>query len=356
MGIPNLIAFLRKKAPAAFRRAKPEDLLNKRVGVDLSVTLYRGAAGAHKYGPLAHLEALLREVRWLLDCGCRPFYVVDGIPPIEKAEEAQRRSEVRSEVVRRLEAAQFQLQTNPGDAAALETVQKLQRQNVQLTPQMRLDSKALLEALGIPCIQAPGEAERCLAHLLKAESLDVVLTEDVDVLVCGAPAYIKNSARLMYEMDDEERGAERFAEVVELEAVLAGLELSYTGFVTMAVLAGCDFVPKLPRMGPATAWKHVKRVSEDMSECLEALKVKDDALCDRFCRAHTLLRHDAAVEWPEASEDQPLSVERLEDLCARLEADGSVAALRAYARDIVVHQTKLQTSGSPRSPKRLKSC
>ena len=351
MGIPNLIAFLRKKAPTAFRRAKPEDIQNKCVGVDLSITLYRGAAGAHKYGPLSHLEVLLREVRWLLDWGCRPVYVIDGVPPLEKAEEAQRRADIRNEVVRRLEAAPLQLQTDPEDASALATVQKLQKQNVPLTTQMRLDSKALLDALGVPCIQAPGEAERCLAHLLKAGTLDVVLTEDVDVLVCGAPAYIKNSARLMYEMDDEERSLDSCAEVVDLGAVLEGLELSYHGFVTMAVLAGCDFVPKLPRMGPATAWKHVKRVSDDVLECLEALKLKDEGLYDRFSRAHALLRHDATAEWPEASATQPASTELLEDLCVRFEVDGSTTALRAYLRDIVVHQTEVP---SPRSPKRLK--
>jgi flap endonuclease-1 len=348
MGIPNLIAFLRKKAPAAFRRANPEDLSERRVGIDLSITLYRGAASAHKNGPLSHLETLLREVRWLLAARCRPVYVLDGPAPAEKAEEAQRRADARDNVRRRLEAAQMRLQSDPGDAAATELLQKLQKQNVQLTPQMRSDSKALLDALGISCVQAPSEAERCLAHMLKAGTLDVVLTEDVDVLVCGAPAYIKNSARLMYEMEDADRAVENFAEIVDLEAALAGLELSYAGFVTMAVLAGCDFAPKLHRMGPATAWKHVRRISDDVLECLDALKVTDGVLRDRYSRAHALLKHDATAQWPEPSEPQQPSIELLEQLWMRLDADGCVSALRAYFRDI--ESLRMEE----RSPKRQK--
>jgi len=337
MGIPNLIAFLRKKAPTAFRRAAAEDFHEKRVGVDLSITLYRGAAGAYKHGPLAYLETLLREVRWLRACGCQPVYVVDGEAPAEKAEEAQRRSDVRTALAQRLHEAQLRLEAAPGDPEASALVQKLEKQCVLVTPEMRDHSKAVLDALGVPFVVAPAEAERCLAHLLRARRLDVVVTEDVDVLVCGAPAYVKNAARLAYQM--EEGGVDApgkpYAEVIELQSVLAGLELSYGGFVTMAVLAGCDFAPKLPRMGPATAWKLVKKVSEDVSECLDALKVTDVPVRDRFLRAHALLRHDEAAQWPEASEARLPCTEALEALCTRLEAEGSTAGVRAYLRDLV---------------------
>lgn len=350
MGVPNLITFLRQKAPTAFRRAKPDDLCNKRVGIDLSITLYRGAAGAYKNGPHAHLEVLLREVRWLLTNGCKPVYVIDGEAPIEKAEEAQRRVAARNDVAQRLQKAQQRCDEYPNDLDAAATVQKLEKQCVQLTAEMRLDSKVLLDALGVPCLEAPGEAERCLAHLLHAGTLDLVLTEDVDVLVCGGPSYLKNSARLMYEMEDDSC-MKGFAEVVDLGAVLTSLDLSYHGFVTMAVLAGCDFVPKLPKMGPATAWKHVKRVSEDILVCLDALKVSDSNLRDRFSRAHVLLKRDAEAIWPNASEAHEPATELLESLCSRFEVAGSTAALRAYIRDIVACQ---HAALSPRSPKRLK--
>ena len=81
MGIPGLIAFLRKKAPLAFKRATADDLHGKTIGIDLSITLYRGAATAYKNGALSHLETLAREVGWLLSHGCKPVYVIENGPP-----------------------------------------------------------------------------------------------------------------------------------------------------------------------------------------------------------------------------------------------------------------------------------
>ena len=272
MGIPGLIAFLRKKAPLAFKRATADDLHGKTIGIDLSITLYRGAATAYKNGALSHLETLAREVGWLLSHGCKPVYVIDGEAPIEKAEEAQKRENGKRAAEKHLEELLSRLATSPQDCSLLEAVQKLQRQCFRVTTQMRVDAKSLLDGMGISIVTAPGEAERCLAHLLRSGAVEMAFTEDVDVLVCGAQSYVKNSASLMYEMEYGSPTEGRlFAEHVSLQDVLEGLQISYEGFVTMSVLAGCDFAPKLPRFGPATAWKHVSRFSEDMDACFDNL-------------------------------------------------------------------------------------
>eukprot|EP00913_Durusdinium_trenchii_P017107 g16090.t1 len=55
-----------------------------------------------------------------------------------------------------------------------------------VTPEMQADVEALLEALGIPFVHAPAEAEAQCAFLAEAHLVDAVASDDSDVLVFGA--------------------------------------------------------------------------------------------------------------------------------------------------------------------------
>jgi len=329
MGIPGLIAFLKKQAPNAFTRADTNDLRGKIVGIDLSITIYRGAAMAYRNGVFSHLETLAREIAWLLELECKPVYVIDGDPPIEKAEESQRREGVRRATELRLEALLLQAKETPGDVNLIDSVQKLQRQCFRVTAQMRSDVRSLLEALGICYVVAPGEAERCLAHMMRSGAVEIAFTEDVDVLVCGSPSYLKNAASLMYETEAPSSiEGRKIAEHVNLQKVLEGLQISYEGLLTMSVMAGCDFAPKLKGLGPATAWKLVKRCSEDVDVCFDGLKAEDQVWRERYKRAVTLLRYDKEAILPELSEARDPSRILLEEFYTRLGSEGSLTTLR----------------------------
>ena len=354
MGVPGLIALLRKKAPDAFVRAELKDLYGKTVGIDLSITLYRGAATSYRNGAFSHLETMVREIGWLLGLGCKPVYVIDGDSPSEKAEEAQRRESARRITDQRLETLLLELKKNQGDLRLQETAQKLQRQSFRVTSQMRADAKTLLDAMGIPSVQAPGEAERCLAHMCQSRVVEIAFTEDVDVLVCGAPSYLKNSASLMYETESGSSIEGRvFAEHVDLKKVLEGLEISYAGFVAMAVFAGCDFAPKISRFGPTTAWKHVRQCCEDLDVCFDVLKAEDQVLRERYKRAAALLTYDKDEICPVPPPQQRPSFVALEELYVRLRSEGSLTVLRCYVDKCFPHQVE---NVDDRPTKRLRSC
>jgi 5'-3' exonuclease len=329
MGIQGLVPFLRKRAPDALRRASREDVTCKKVGVDLSITIYRGAAMAYKNGPFSHLETLAREVGWLRSLESVPVYVIDGVAPCEKLEEAEKREHHRKATQQKLENLLSQLEKNPTDRGILESVSKLERQCFRVTPKMREDALRLLKALGVAVAQAPGEAERSLAHMQRSGLVDVIFTEDIDVLVCGAHSFIKNSACLMYEQEGH-FAEPRFAEEVTLADVLSGLEMTYESFVTMSVFSGSDFAPKLARFGPATAWKHVKRFGESVEACFQDLRPEDRALTERYRRAAELLTYASLELGPTPSETKSPSKEEIERLLQELRPFGSVAVLRAY--------------------------
>jgi len=311
MGVPGLIALLRQRAPGAFAPLTTAELRGKRVGVDLAISLNRGLA-VH-VSPLFHLECLARQALWLLGLGCRPVYVCDGQSPEEKAEERARRAQRRRDAQARLEEARERLRGAADSeqlAEAQERVAMLERATFECLPQHRTDSEELLAALGAVVLRAAGEAERTLAQLQLAGALDHLFTEDVDAIVCGARSYVKDAGALQW------GGA---AVLVSLDGALRELELDYDAFVTLALLSGCDFAPKLPGLGPATALKLVRRLGPDLETCLRS-RGADDAVVQRYARARLLLRRDDAAppaELPEPEPDEERLGRLLEDLQAR---------------------------------------
>jgi len=307
---------------------------------------------AYKYGPFSHLETLAREVGWLRSLESVPVYVIDGVAPCEKLEEAEKREQHRKATQQKLENLLAQLERNPTDRGILESVSKLERQCFRVTPKMREEALRLLKALGVAVAQAPGEAERSLAHMQRSGLVDVIFTEDIDVLVCGARSFIKNSACLMYEQ--EGRFAEpRFAEEVALADVLSGLEMTYESFVTMSVFSGSDFAPKLARFGPATAWKHVKRFGESVEACFRDLGPADRALTERYRRAVELLTYASLERGPTPSETKSPSQEEIEGLLQEIRPFGSVAVLRAYVERCIPNKDE-EDAEEDRPEKRAK--
>lgn len=112
----------------------------------------------------SHLIGMTNRIPTLLEAGYIPIYVLDGTPPDAKADELQRREQRRAD----------------NDESGI-------------TDDMKDHAKELLDAAGIPYVQAPGEAEKYAARLERDGStgVDYVLTQDHDVTVYGVFGWIK---------------------------------------------------------------------------------------------------------------------------------------------------------------------
>lgn len=346
MGVSGLIALLRAKAPQAFSPIGVEDLRGARVGIDLSMTLYRGAALASRNGPHAYLETMLREAHWLLRLGCTPVYVVDGMAPEEKEEESSRRRALRAANEEKLRnyleqahrkdsgessASAEALASRSPAASEDEVLDKLQRQCIQMTAEMRTTAWALLRALGLQVVQATQEAEHTLADMQNDGEVDLIFTEDVDCILCGAKSYIKNASQLMYETNFDGSEKKKHAEKVSLEGALSGLGLTQRGLVLLGVFAGCDFAPKLKGYGPATALKLVRTAGQDLGACFARLPAESQSLKERYQRAVDLFLEKSKYTWLEKS----ASHAEAEELLEKLAAQGQVAALKLLIEDVL---------------------
>ncbi|KAF8233878.1 PIN domain-like protein [Tricholoma matsutake] len=100
-----------------------------------------------------------------------------------------------------------------------------------ITMMMKAAMKEMLDHLGFPWVDAPGEAEAELVALSKLYLVDAIITEDLDAVVFGATTILqlgdkfsKTESMRMYQADD-----------------VAGLGLNEDALVLVGLLAGEDY-------------------------------------------------------------------------------------------------------------------
>ena len=214
----------------------------------------------------SHLIGLFARTTNLMSQGLKLAFVFDGQAPDLKKKERERRQEVKKDAQARFDAAK-----------ASEDVDEMRRyasRTVKLTTEMITEAKKLLEALGIPIIQAPSEGEAQAAYMVKKGDAYAVVSQDADALLFGAPRVIKNlgvSGRkkktntLAYEKNNPE--------LITLADTLKELSLTQEQLITLAVLTGTDFAPGgVKGLGPKKA---LKLVTENKLEDIERLSEWD---------------------------------------------------------------------------------
>jgi flap endonuclease-1 len=184
--------------------------------------------------------------------GIRLAYVFDGIPPSLKEVEIKRRSKVKEEALIKYEKALAQ-----GD------VQEARRQ-AQATSKVKdpmvEDSKRLLDALGVPWVQAPSEGEAQAAHIARKGEVWAAASQDYDSLLFGAPRLVRNLAISgRRRLPRREAYVEVEPEIVELSKVLSEIGLSREQLIDLGILIGTDYNPDgVKGVGPKTALKMLK--------------------------------------------------------------------------------------------------
>ena len=115
---------------------------------------------------------------------------------------------------------------------------------------MQADVEALLEALGVPFVHAPAEAEAQCAFLGAAAVGDAVASDDSDVLVFGA----REVYRRMFAEDQQ-------VECYSSARLQARLGLQQEQLIVLAMLLGCDYTLGVHGVGIVNALEVVQAYS-----------------------------------------------------------------------------------------------
>ncbi len=237
-------------------------LSNLRLAVDAYNTLYqflaiiRGVGGEHlrdsRGRVTSHLSGLFYRNINLMELNVKLVYVFDGEPPELKTEEIERRR-AQKQVARQQYAEAIKV----GDLPA---ARKYAEASTTLRGDMVSESKTLLDAMGIPWIDAPSEGEAQAAVLAAEGTVDAVASQDHDSLLFGAPLLVRNvtisgkrrlpSKNVMIEIEPES---------ISLAGIIQEVGITRPQLVDLGILLGTDFNPDgFPGIGPTRALKLIK--------------------------------------------------------------------------------------------------
>ncbi len=255
MGV-QITELLPKKA------AKLEDFSNRVIAIDAANHLYQflttirapdGSFFTDSQGNVtSHLIGLFTRTTHLMKLGIKPAYVFDGEAPRLKKLEITRRASAKEEAAEKYAAAE-----KKGDT---EEMKKYAARSTRLTKEMIADAKEVVEALGLPAIQAPSEGEAQAAHIVAKNDAYAIASQDADSLLFGATRVVRN---LSVEGRRKQAGVLGYTkvepELIFLGNVLSSLGVTQQQLICLAMLVGTDYdTGGIKGIGPKTALKLVK--------------------------------------------------------------------------------------------------
>lgn len=254
------------------KEVKLDDLKDKVLVVDSMNMLYqflttlRMADGTplsdEKGNITAHLVGILSRVTGLVEKGIKLVFVFDGVAPVLKKEERERRQKLKEDASEKYEIAKER-----GDVAEM---RKYAQMTTKIDKKIIDDSKRLLELLGFPIIQAPSEGEAQCAHVVKKGNADFVVSQDFDVFLFGAPKVIRNLTLSQYK-----KKGQKAVEItrVDLPILLKTLELTQDQLIVLGILMGTDFNRGgIKGIGPMKGLKLVKEYGDRFDELFKEVK------------------------------------------------------------------------------------
>jgi len=241
---------------------KLEDFSGKILAIDAFNTLYQflaiirqpnGTPLMDRQGRVtSHLSGLIYRLSNFVEAGIKPVFVFDGEPPRLKARTIRSRGEIKRKAEREWREA-----VEIGDLA---TARTKAMQTSRLTGVMIDQSKRLLELLGVPVVQAPGEGEAQASAMARNGTAYAAASQDFDALLFGSPRLVKNLAISgRRKLPRKEVFVEVRPEEISLEATLTNLGLTREQLVDMGLLIGTDFNEGVRGIGPKKALALIKK-------------------------------------------------------------------------------------------------
>jgi len=240
-----------------------EDLKGKTLAVDGNNVLYQflslirlrdGTPLMDSMGNItSHLAGLMfRSARLMHDFEIDLVFVFDGVPHSLKMVELQKRREVRDRAFSEWKEAIKRGDYGTAFSKAVVTG--------RLTSGMVDDAKRLLRLLGIPVVEAPGEAEAQAAFMAMRGDVWASSSRDYDSLLFGTPRlvrYLTISGKEYLPSKGVFRPLK--PELICLHVLLSRYGISREQLVDLAILVGTDFNEGVKGIGPKRALRLIQR-------------------------------------------------------------------------------------------------
>ncbi|NXK91425.1 GEN endonuclease, partial [Formicarius rufipectus] len=227
MGVTNLWQILEP----ARQPVNLSSLKGKTLAVDLSLWVCEAQTVKKMIGVVTkpHLRNLFFRFSFFTSMGIKLVFVMEGEAPRLKADTMSKRNEMRYGPSKKVGAA---------------------RTGRSLFKAMLKECLELLECLGVPWVQAAGEAEAMCAYLNAKGHVDGCITNDGDAFLYGAQTVYRNFAM---------NAKDPHLDCYTMPSIKEKLGCDRESLIGLAVLLGCDYLPKgVPGVGKEQALKLIE--------------------------------------------------------------------------------------------------
>ncbi|KAM4632669.1 LOW QUALITY PROTEIN: flap endonuclease GEN homolog 1 [Polymixia lowei] len=211
-------------------------LAGKTLAVDLSLWVCEAQHVQAMMGKVTkpHLRNLFFRVSSLTLMGVKLVFVMEGEAPKLKAETMSKRTEIRFGGFKK--AAPKSATTKSTNRGRFKAVLR--------------ECAEMLDYLGVPWVTAAGEAEAMCAYLDSKDLVDGCITNDGDAFLYGAQTVYRN-----FNMNTKDPQVDCY----RTPRVQTELHLSRENLVGLAILLGCDYIPKgIPGIGKEQALRLIQ--------------------------------------------------------------------------------------------------
>nr|XP_027237232.1 uncharacterized protein LOC113828451 [Penaeus vannamei] len=193
-------------------------LEGKAVAIDLSCWVVDCQALHLGHVARPHLRNLFFRTMALLNNGVLPVFVLEGDAPSMKWNTINSRNQ-----------RNFHSSANPtGKNSSVKTGKRSRFKSVLK------ECRELLDMLGVPWVQASGEAEATCAALNYHNMVEGVISQDSDVFLYGGQTVFRN-----FTANQSKATVEKFS----MHLLEEHLKLTRGGLILLALLLGCDYFP-----------------------------------------------------------------------------------------------------------------
>jgi len=286
------------------------ELSGKKIAIDAFNTLYQfitiirdrmtGEPLRDSKGRItSHLSGLFYRTSNFLEVGIKPIFVFDGEPPKFKKKTIEEREQRKKEATAKWEEA-----LKKGEKA-ITYAQAASR----LTNEMIEESKKLLDAMGIPWLQAPSEGEAQCSYMCKKGDVWAAGSQDADSLLFGSPILVKNlSISGRRKVPKKEAYVEIKPEIIELKKVLETLGINQKQLILIGMLIGTDYNPGgVKGFGPKKSLELVKE-NKTLSSVLKKVEWTSEIDAEEIFNFFTEppITGKYSFEWDEPNPDKIL--------------------------------------------------
>lgn len=226
MGIKNLMKLVNQTN--AIKKTKITNYKNKTVGIDTNLLLYKQVYAIRKNGhdildknnnKITHIHTMKQKLDAFKKYNITPIFVFDGLQPKLKQDTITKRELL---------------------------AKKYYRFNFKITTTEINDVKQLINSYNYQIIQQNEEADITLARLAKTHKIDYVISDDMDIILFGAPYVIL--------LKDFTVNTKLFITEINTRKLLDNLIITRRELIDIGIMLGCDYCDSAKNIGPVKAY------------------------------------------------------------------------------------------------------